>query len=175
MSDATLLQVCLLLGVFVPLLSFAFLSFFGTKLPSQGARQREPGEHDDDGHHPGGPSSNRAQRPTHPLRSHTHLLGSHARRALAASHMAPTPRSVHHQNALRKRCLPRPIPNRAWRLARHSERCVHPQRSRAESIRRGKRRWQQDKGSGPDQRSSHGPLAPDRETAAERQLRPGPL
>ena len=59
MSDAALLQLCLLLGVFVPLASFVFLALFGTKLPSQRSRSAAPaadnhGSHD--AHHPTTPS-----------------------------------------------------------------------------------------------------------------------
>ncbi|MCG3127137.1 MAG: NAD(P)H-quinone oxidoreductase subunit 2, chloroplastic [Phycisphaerae bacterium] len=46
MSTANLLQICLLLGVFVPLLSFVFLAFFGTKLPPR----RELHGHGDNDH-----------------------------------------------------------------------------------------------------------------------------
>ncbi|MBU0637696.1 MAG: NADH-quinone oxidoreductase subunit L [Planctomycetes bacterium] len=60
MSDAGLLQVCLLLGVFVPLASFVFLALFGTKLPSQRARGEAPAAHDShaghDAHQPTPPS-----------------------------------------------------------------------------------------------------------------------
>ena len=55
MSPATLMQTCLLLGVFVPLASFVFLVFFGTKLGGgQPAPHGGSGDHHDDHGHAAG-------------------------------------------------------------------------------------------------------------------------
>lgn len=50
MTTATFLSVCLLLGVFVPLASFVFLVFFGTRLPGDGGGPAHG--HDNHGHDP---------------------------------------------------------------------------------------------------------------------------
>ena len=57
MSNAAFLQTCLLLGVFIPLLSFVYLVFFGTKLGRRTTPATETGSHTDGGHeHPAVPA-----------------------------------------------------------------------------------------------------------------------